>query len=57
MTILNEGDLFMGQTLREIYGKYFQEMMKFSKAPAKIDNTNVYQEANKDLTPYMVLIL
>lgn len=47
----------MGQTLREIYGKYFQEMMKFSKAPAKIDNTNVYQEANKDLTPYMEMIL
>lgn len=47
----------MGQQLKEVYGKYFQEMMQYSKAPAKIDNTNVYQEANKDLTKYMEIIL
>ena len=47
----------MSQTLKECYGKYFQEMMQYSKAPAKIDSTNVYQEANKDLTKYMEIIL
>ncbi len=47
----------MGQQLKEVYGKYFQEMMQYSKAPAKIDSTNVYQEANKDLTKYMEIIL
>ena len=47
----------MGKQLREVYGKYFQEMMQYSKAPAKIDSTNVYQEANKDLTKYMEIIL
>lgn len=47
----------MDQTLKAVYGKYFAEMMQYSKAPAKIDNTNVYQEANKDLTKYMEMIL
>lgn len=47
----------MAQTLLEAYGKYFNEMVKLSKAPALIDASNVYQEANKDLTPYMEMIL
>lgn len=47
----------MDQTLKAVYGKYFEEMMQYSKAPAKIDSTNVYQEANKDLTKYMEMIL
>lgn len=47
----------MDQTLKAVYGKYFAEMMQYSKAPAKIDSTNVYQEANKDLTKYMEMIL
>ena len=47
----------MGKQLSEVYGKYFQEMMQYSKAPAKIDSTNVYQEANKALTKYMEIIL
>ncbi len=47
----------MNQTLKDAYGKYFAEMMQYSKAPAKIDSTNVYQQANKDLTKYMEIIL
>lgn len=47
----------MGRILKDAYGKYFHEMMKISHAPAKIDTTNVYQEANKELTKYMYMIL
>ena len=47
----------MGIQLKDAYGKYFNEMLGLSKAPAKIDTSNVYQEANKDLTKYMEIIL
>jgi len=47
----------MGKLLRDAYGKYFKEMSQYSKAPAKIDSTNVYQEANKDLTKYMEMLI
>ena len=47
----------MGNTLKEAYGKYFAEMMSKSKAPANIDDTNIYQPANLDLQPYMFKIL
>ena len=33
----------MGQTLREKYGSVFTEIMKLSKAAAKIDETKVYE--------------
>ncbi|MDE5899687.1 MAG: 1-acyl-sn-glycerol-3-phosphate acyltransferase [Treponemataceae bacterium] len=47
----------MGQALKDVYGKYFKEMLALSHAPAKIDETNVYQEANPELQKYMELIL
>ena len=47
----------MGKTLREAYGKYFSEMIALSRAPDKIDETNIYQEANLDLSKYMNMIL
>ena len=47
----------MGKTLRETYGKYFSEMIALSRAPDKIDETNIYQEANLDLNKYMNMIL
>lgn len=47
----------MGKTLRESYGKYFSGMMALSHAPDKIDETNIYQEANHDLEKYMNMIL
>ena len=47
----------MGKALRETYGKYFSEMMALSHAPDKIDETNIYQEANHDLEKYMNMIL
>lgn len=47
----------MGKQLKEVYGKYFKEMMAFSHAPDKIDETNVYQEANPELTKYMDVML
>ncbi len=47
----------MGKMLKDAYGKYFKEMSQYSKAPAKIDSTNVYQEANKDLTKYMEMLI
>ncbi len=43
----------MGRTLKELYGKYFQEMLALSHAPGKIDETNVYEEANPKLRKYM----
>ena len=47
----------MGKTLRESYGKYFSEMMALSHAPDKIDETNIYQEANQKIKKYMNMIL
>lgn len=47
----------MDNTLQAVYGKYFKEMLALSHAPAKIDETNIYQEANPDLEKYMNMIL
>lgn len=47
----------MPKTLLEAYGKYFKEMIALSHAPDKIDETNIYQEANLDLQKYMDMIL
>ena len=47
----------MGQTLREKYGAVFSEIMKLSKAAAKIDETKVYEEANTEARKYMYKLL
>lgn len=47
----------MGKTLRDAYGKYFNEMISLSHAPDKIDETNIYEEANPALRKYMDMIL
>ena len=47
----------MGQTLREKYGSVFAEIMKLSKAAAKIDETKVYEEANVESRKYMYKLL
>ncbi len=40
-------------TLRGRYGHLFGVLSKKAKAPTKISEENVYQEANKDILPYM----
>ncbi len=47
----------MGQTLKEKYGSVFAEIMKLSKAAAKIDETKVYEEANLETRKYMYKLL
>lgn len=47
----------MGISLKEKYGSMFSEMIKLSKAAAKIDETKVYEEANMDLRKYMTELL
>ena len=47
----------MGLTLREKYGSVFTEIMKLSKAAAKIDETKVYEEANVETRKYMYKLL
>lgn len=47
----------MGLTLREKYGSVFAEIMKLSKAAAKIDETKVYEEANTESRKYMYKLL
>ena len=47
----------MGIPLKEAYGHYMMEMMKISKAPAKIDETNIYQESNPELFKYCCKML
>ena len=47
----------MGIPLKEAYGHYMMEMMKISKAPAKIDETNIYQESNPELLKYCCKML
>ena len=48
---LNIEDI-MGIPLIEAYGHYMKEMIKISKAPDKIDETNIYQESNPALLEY-----
>ena len=57
LLIYPEVIFFMNRNLKDIYGKYFQEMLTISRAPAKIDETNVYQEANPELRKYMDIML
>lgn len=40
-------------SIRERYGKWFEEMSNFSRAAAKIDVTNVYQKANPNTKKLM----
>ena len=47
----------MGIQLKEAYGNVFAEMTKLSKAAAKIDETQVYEEANLETRKYMKKIL
>ncbi len=47
----------MGETLKQKYGNFFDEMLKCSKAAAKIDETQVYEEANMDTRKYMYMLL
>lgn len=47
----------MGKQLKEAYGNVFSEMAKLSKAAAKIDETQVYEEANLETRKYMKKIL
>lgn len=47
----------MADTLISKYGKYFEAMMKVSTAAAKVDETNVYQEENKETRKYMNVLL
>ena len=47
----------MGKQLKEAYGNVFAEMTKLSNAAAKIDETQVYEEANLETRKYMKKIL
>lgn len=47
----------MPLTLREKYKTFFSEITKISHAAAKIDETCVYQEANKNTRKYMDYLL
>ena len=47
----------MGKQLKEAYGNVFAEMTKLSKAAARIDETQVYEEANLETRKYMKKIL
>ncbi len=47
----------MDNTLAGKYGSMIKEMAKKSRAAAKIDETSVYEEANKDIQKYMFTLL
>ena len=47
----------MGNMLREKYGDVLAEMLKYSHAAAKIDETKVYEEANMQTRKYMMKLL
>ena len=46
----------MGKTLKELYGSYLADFAKVSKAAAKIDETEIYEEANPETRKYLTLI-
>lgn len=46
-----------GELLKDVYGKYFDDMIRLSTSPAVINENDVYQKANKNLQKYMDLIL
>jgi hypothetical protein len=43
----------MGTSLKEKYGKFFAQLTSVSRAAAKIDEGNIYQEANQDARRFM----
>lgn len=47
----------MGIPLKDKCKKYFSELLTVSRAPAKIDETNIYQEANPDVQKLMYTLL
>jgi hypothetical protein len=47
----------MGTTLKEKYGQVFADLMKISKAAAKIDESKVYEEANLESRKYMYSLI
>ena len=47
----------MGKQLKEVFGEYFKAMLPLSKAPDKIDETNIYQESNPELLKYCFKML
>ena len=46
----------MGKTLKELYGKYLSELSQLSHAAEKIDETEIYEEANLETRKYLGLI-
>ena len=46
----------MAKTLKEVYGKYLDEFAKISHAAEKIDETEIYEEANMETRKYLTLI-
>ena len=46
----------MAKTLKELYGSYLTDFAKVSKAAAKIDETEIYEEANPETRKYLSLI-
>ena len=46
----------MAKTLKDLYGKYLAEFAQISKAAAKIDETEIYEEANPETRKYVSLI-
>ena len=46
----------MAKTLKELYGKYLDEFTRISHAAEKIDETEIYEEANLETRKYLTLI-
>ena len=46
----------MAKTLKELYGSYLADFAKVSKAAAKIDESEIYEEANPETRKYLTLI-
>ncbi len=46
----------MAKTLKELYGKYLAELAQLSHAAEKIDETEIYEEANPQTRKYLSLI-
>ena len=46
----------MAKTLKDLYGKYLAEFAQISHAAEKIDETEIYEEANPQTRKYLTLI-
>ena len=46
----------MAKTLKDLYGKYLKEFAQISHAAEKIDETEIYEEANPETRKYISLI-